>query len=218
MAKKKTAGSIILSIVLFLAIVVLLVFAAFNILFFKSPIIGISMQPTFNAELPEGESTSYYEKSNIKDKAYVYRFSKGKVGDVILVEKTETVGGVSTTKLIIKRLIAISGQTVNIQKDGDNYYLYINGEKKEESYIKDIAGMETCYNTFVAYKSSIGKTADEPITLGENEVFVMGDNRGHSNDSSNFGPVQKSAIKGKVAFVVRYNSNLFSYLWHKIFG
>lgn len=217
MAKKKTFGSVITGILLFIAIVILLIFVAFNILFYKSPIIGISMQPTYNAELPEGESASFYENSNIKDKAYVYRFGKGSVGDIILAQRTTIVDGTESSKLIIKRIVATGGQTVDIKQDSGNYYLYVDGEKQEENYIKDISGMEVCYNTFVAYKSSVGIAEDTPITLEQDEVFILGDNRGHSLDSSSFGPIKTNIIKGKVAFVVRYNENLFSYLWNKIF-
>lgn len=217
--KKKSAGQIILTVMLSIAIFVLAVFAVFNILFFKSPVVGVSMQPTFNAELEVGMSTKFYEESKIKDKAYVYRFSKGELGDIVLAERESIVNGKKTTKLVIKRIVATSGQTVDIKKAEDEiYYLYVNGEKVVEKYIKDYSDMEVCYNAFVAYKESIGIPADSAIKLNKDEVFIMGDNRAHSDDSSDYGPIKKNTIKGKVAFTVRYNENLLTYLWHKIFG
>ena len=66
----------------------------------------------------------------------------------------------------IKRIIGLPGDTVQV-KDG---YTYINGELLES----DIYGAEVMIES---------GTASEPITLGEEEYFVLGDNRNHSLDS-----------------------------------
>ena len=209
----KKLGKVLLSILVVISIVILLAFTAFNILFYKSPVVGVSMQPTFNIELEEGLSTAEYEASNIKDKAYVYRFGKGKVGDVVLVQRGEG----SSARLIIKRIIATGGQTVNIQEYEGKYYFYINGERLEEDYIKDYTKMVSCYTNFNAYKQTLGLSQDQSITLAEDEIFVMGDNRGNSNDSSVFGPVKTSSVKGVVSFIVRYDQNLIGYLFGLLF-
>ena len=65
----------------------------------------------------------------------------------------------------IKRIMGLPGETVQV-KDG---YLYINGEKLEENYGNELM-------------NSAGIAA-EPIVLGEDEYFVLGDNRNHSSDS-----------------------------------
>lgn len=65
----------------------------------------------------------------------------------------------------IKRIIGLSGETVQV-KDG---YVYINGEKLDENY-----GLEVMEDAGIAA---------EPIELGEDEYFVLGDNRNHSSDS-----------------------------------
>ena len=66
----------------------------------------------------------------------------------------------------IKRIIGMPGETVQI-KDG---YVYIGGER----LLSDIYGNELIKDP---------QTAADPITLKENEYFVMGDNRNHSMDS-----------------------------------
>ena len=81
----------------------------------------------------------------------------------------------------IKRIIGLPGETVQII-DG---YVYINGEKLDESYGREV--MENPGN------------AAEPITLGEDEYFVLGDNRNHSSDSreSNVGVLHRDELIGR---------------------
>ena len=81
----------------------------------------------------------------------------------------------------IKRIIGLPGETVQIV-DG---YIYINGKQLDEHYGNEIieeAGM-----------------AAEPVTLGEDEYFVMGDNRNNSQDSrvSDVGAIHRDELMGR---------------------
>lgn len=79
-----------------------------------------------------------------------------------------------------KRVIGVPGDTIVIY-DGD---LYINGEKQEEDYIFEKMD-DNEYHFF---------------PLGDEEFFVMGDNRNVSLDSREFGPVKRSWITEKKIF------------------
>jgi len=82
----------------------------------------------------------------------------------------------------IKRVIGLPGETVEII-GGE---VYINGEKLQEA-IKGLENMR------------VSGLAEEAIELGENEYFVLGDNRNYSEDSrfANIGIIVKSDIIGK---------------------
>lgn len=81
----------------------------------------------------------------------------------------------------IKRIIGLPGETVQIIDSN----IYINGELLEEDYGKD--------------PIVDGGIAKEPITLGEDEYFVLGDNRNNSKDSryADVGNVKRDSIMGR---------------------
>ena len=89
-----------------------------------------------------------------------------------------------TNTYYIKRIIGLPGETVQIMEDGS---IYINGQKMEESYGREVIQPE-----------AIGRAA-EPIILGEDEYFVMGDNRNNSSDSRTdiVGNIKREDIIGK---------------------
>ena len=84
----------------------------------------------------------------------------------------------------IKRIIGLPGETVQIGQDGT---IYIDGEVLKESYGSEIIRQEM-----------IGM-AEDPITLGADEYFVMGDNRNYSRDSrmADVGNIHRDTIIGK---------------------
>ena len=103
------------------------------------------------------------------------------------------------SQLFIKRIIGLPGETVQII-DG---YVYINGEKLES----DIYGAEVMKNP--------GRAA-EPITLGDDEYFVLGDNRNNSRDGRypEVGNIKRSDITGR-AFLRIWPLNKFGLLKHQ---
>lgn len=127
-------------------------------------VVGESMENTFK----NGQRLFVFRQAYIWDK-------KPKNNDIVVVN-TDKFG---TSKKIIKRVVAIEGQSIKI--DGSD--VYIDGALLEESYIKEI--MEPGENIEI-----------EEIPKGK--LFIMGDNRNNSGDSRQIGLVDESDIYGKV--------------------
>ena len=122
-----------------------------------------------------------------------YRFSDPKRFDIIVFPPT------GKKEYYIKRIIGLPGETVQIDENGN---IYINGELLEENY-----GAETIQNP--------GRAVN-PITLGDDEYFVMGDNRNNSKDSRSeeVGNVKRSQIIGR-AWLRIWPLNKFGLLKHQ---
>lgn len=121
--------------------------------------------------------TTLSDKDNLVLDKLTYKFHDPERFDVVVFPFRN-----GERKNYIKRIIGLPGETVQIDYDGN---IYINGEILEEGY-----GSEVINNPGLAA---------EPITLGEGEYFVMGDNRNHSEDSrfAEVGAVSKDEILGR---------------------
>lgn len=112
-------------------------------------------------------------------------------GDIVLLTKTtnfdrgELCGFSWNNKLLIKRVIGLPGDWIEIDTDGT---VYLNGEKLDEPYAQQLA-MGECDLEF-------------PFQVPQEQYFVLGDMRESSIDSRNtlIGCVEKDQIVGKVFF------------------
>ncbi len=106
----------------------------------------------------------------------LYHFKEPERGDIIIFLPRS-----DASQYYMKRIVALPGETVQI-KDG---LLYINGEVQMSE-----EGLEKILNPGLA---------KEKIVLGEDEYFVLGDNRNNSEDSrfSSVGNVKRGNIIGK---------------------
>lgn len=113
---------------------------------------------------------------------FVYKVTDPKPNDVIVFLPN----GNEKSHYYIKRVIAVPGDTVQIK----NGAVYVNGELFDEKV-----------DTAAIAEAGI---ASEEITVGEDEYFVLGDNRNSSEDSryANIGNVKKEYIVGKAWFRV----------------
>jgi signal peptidase I len=103
-----------------------------------------------------------------------YRFLHGpRRGDIVVLDLPEQ------PDMLIKRVIGLPGETIEL-RDGQ---VYIDGEPIQEPWMPNPGG------------GSYG-----PLVIPPLHVFVMGDNRGASNDSRSFGPVPVDDIVGHAWF------------------
>lgn len=102
------------------------------------------------------------------------------IGDIIFIKA-------HGRKDYVKRICGIPGNVLGF--DDDNGLFLVNGEVQKEPHI---------------YEKTYGKTnVSYPLTLSENQYFVMGDHRSDSLDSRNYGSVSKEQIHGKAVFIFR---------------
>lgn len=182
---------------------IFLVLLIFTYIFRISDVSGPSMLPTL--------------KDN--DRVIVIPFvSEIKQNDIVIVntpkltdEKTGKPG-----KLIVKRVIATEGQTVDI--DFDKGIVTVDGvELDEQLYVQNPDGSspELKADHFVNTLTTINMGAFEkyPVTVEQGKVFVLGDNRNESKDSkhSALGFIPEEEIVGKVVFRV-YPFNKFGFI------
>lgn len=114
-------------------------------------------------------------------------------GEIVVSTKSSTftrgevIAFYYNNKVLIKRVIATAGETVDIKEDGT---VFINGEEIIEDYITD--------------KSFGNSDIEYPYQVPENKIFVMGDHRSVSVDSRNtvIGCVAEEQIVGKIVFRV----------------
>jgi len=103
-----------------------------------------------------------------------YRFVHGpRRGDIVVIDMPEQ------TEMLIKRVVGLPGETIKVRRGK----VYIDGKLLEEPWTVNPGG------------GNYG-----PQTIPPLQVFVLGDNRGASNDSRSFGPVPIEHIVGRAWF------------------
>lgn len=148
----------------------------------------------FRVEGPSMMPTLQNSEYILVDKA-VYLLHPPQRGDIIVF-----VAPPNTSQDYIKRVIGVPGDTVRVD---DNGRVYVNGVRLAEPYVADL---------------------DNPYgphtwTLGANQYFVLGDNRGDSSDSRAWGPVPRQNIIGKASLVYWPAPDLhFIQSWGNVFA
>lgn len=143
------------------------------------------------------DGQSMYPTLHDLDTGVVSAMNTGKDGierfDVIVLQSDKL------DKRIIKRVIGLPGETVVYK----NERLYINGVYYEEKFL-DKQYMEDAKKQY----NSEYFTSDFEYILGEDEIFVLGDNRLKSADSRVLGPFKYDDIVGKKGFILYPFNNI----------
>ena len=149
------------------------------VLFFH--IVGIMMMP----------SGDMYPRLDAGDLLLFYRVNrKPKAQEIAVFHKTVNENGKETVRTYVCRVIATTGDTVEISPEGG---LQINGNTVVET------------NIFYPTKEYAG-FMDYPIRLSDGEYFVLADFRNGGEDSRYFGPVKQDEMDGILFTVLRRNN------------
>ena len=147
----------------------IVVFLVFALLFRTVGVDGNSMRPTLN------------DKDTVAVAGAVTDFE---YGDIVIINQPWR-----RNVPIIKRVIAVGGDTINI--DFRRHEVYVNGVKLDEPYILE--------------PTELSYDVQFPLTVDEGKLFVMGDNRNDSVDSrsSEIGLIDERYVLGKA--LIRIN-------------
>jgi signal peptidase I len=148
--------------------------ALISLFFFRVPQVeGRSMEPNIENDNHVLISTLAY---GVPLGPWVLVNTPVQRGDIVAFER----GDGDDRKLLLKRVIALPGEKVSI-RDG---HVSVDGiPQAEPRALLDSSNMLT-------------------VTVPAGSIFVLGDNRGESDDSRSFGPIGESSIIGKALFII----------------
>ncbi len=157
----------------------IIVYVLLNIVFiqfFMRPfrVEGESMMPNL--------ASKEFGMSNV----YSYRNKGIERFDIVIVFKEDS------KQYIVKRVIGLPGEKVYYEYDK----LYINDEYIEEPFLNETFKENAIKDLTIYFTNDFG-----PVLLGDDEYYLLGDNRPRSSDSRIYGPFKEEQIKSKNGFV-----------------
>lgn len=176
----------------------------FSLCIIECEVVGTSMQPNLNAKGGQKSDIAYVNKF---DHDYEY-------GDIVVIEGAK--------EIIIKRVMGLPGDIIDIVKIEDEFKFERNGQLIEEDYLKlnynlseerVVNGMGSVYDKLQLLKTRKPELFEnDKLIVPENEIFVLGDNREVSSDSAINGPYSMSDVMGIVEDIRYYGEGEFEYV------
>jgi len=147
-----------------------------------------SMEPTLKCAKPGAGCTASMDDRVIACRL-CYRFSDPKRGQIVVFKPPPSAATACSSGgggVYVKRLIGMPGDTI---KEDAESYIWVNGKRLDEPYVTDLARARDTKH-------------DLTWEVPKGEYFFMGDNRGDSCDSRDWGSVPRSDLIGSM--LVRY--------------
>lgn len=198
-----------------LCLIISLMLIFFSSVTIECSVSGGSMRPTYNADVKKEDDIVF---ANTLDKTFEF-------GDIVVISVE------NKKNPIIKRIVGLPGDVIDIvEYESDKYALEINGEIIEEKYVNitydesvlihdfDFNGMRLTKDHLDDLKKSKPKlfNAEGKVVVGEGKVFVLGDNRHNSLDSTYYGTFDMKNIKGTVERSLNGGDSKILFYWDYI--
>lgn len=164
---------LVISILIFYAFTRIFIVQGYKIIVQGYKIPSVSMLPTILIG------------DHILTNKYIYKFTEPKRGDLVVFPYP-----LDPSVDYIKRVVAVGGDSIEII----DKILYVNKKQLDEPYV--IHTEATIYPSTLGPRDNFG-----PLTVPENNVFVLGDNRDNSYDSRFWGPVKQNTVKSRVELI-----------------
>ena len=142
-----------------------------------------SMEPTLHCARPENFCEARFSDRVLANR-FIYHLRDPRRGEIIVFHTPDAARlkcGSSGT--YVKRLIGLPGETIEVRLRRGVGYVYINGKQLAEPYVKPNRRATRAFG---------------PQKIPKGNYFMMGDNRGQSCDSRDWGTVSRQRLIGKV--------------------
>ena len=136
--------------------------------------------------------TTLYDNNRVLVNKLSYKLHGIGRGDVVVFDRVTTNGGTVNHDDLIKRVIALGGDTLEIKK----CVVYLNGVALEEKYLDADDVAQSDLNS----RCRVANLKEQ--TIPDGMIFVMGDNRSESFDSRRFGPIDEDLVVGRAFMIV----------------
>lgn len=139
-------------------------------------------------EIPTGSMVDTVEVGDrVLAEKVSYHFTEPQIGDIVTFDDPLNEG-----RTLIKRVIAIGGQTIDINDSG---IVTVDGEELDEEHVDGAP-------TYPFEVTADGVEIIYPYTIPDGYIWVMGDNRTDSQDSRYFGPVSVGTVTAHAILTV----------------
>lgn len=141
---------------------------------------------------PSMETTLFGDDRVLVNKL-AYRLGDPERGDVVVFDRITMNGDTIQHDDLIKRVIGLPGETIELR----DCVVFVNGSALVEPWLDRALTDKTIDAT-----TRCGTPDVSPTTVGDDQMYLVGDNRPLSFDSRMFGPVDASVIVGKAVVVI----------------